>query len=264
MAAPRGWHERLRKVSPSDSGKADPPEPEGRPERGAAGRPLHRLDPDRAAAAARRAGRRAPPPVIDTRRYQRVIGLIGLTLVVVISVAFLSSHTPGTAGIPAGKQLPFFSAPLARDNLNGDANLRPPCTLAQHDPRALNICLLAKRGPLVLAFFVTGSGGCVDQVNALQTLSARFVPRGIQFAAVAVRGSHSDTAAAVRAHHWTIPVAYDADGAVGDAYGIEVCPVVELARKGGQVQQRLIGEHWNDPRVLLGPVRSLLATSAKP
>ncbi len=193
-----------------------------------------------------------------------MIGLIGLTLVVVISVAFLSSHTPGTAGVPAGKQLPFFSAPLAKSNLKGDANLNPPCTWAQHDPRALNVCLLAKRGPLVLAFFVTGSGGCVAQVSALQTLSHQFVPKGIQFAAVAVRASHSDAAATVRAHHWTVPVAYDADGAVGDTYGIEVCPIVELAQKGGRVQQRLIGEHWNDPRALIGPVRNLLAASAKP
>jgi AhpC/TSA family len=202
--------------------------------------------------------------VIDTRRYQRMIGLIGLTLVVVVSVAFLTSHTPGTAGIPAGKRLPFFSAALATSNLYGDANLNPPCTWAKHDKRALNVCLLAKRGPLVLAFFVTGSGGCVDQVNALQTLSSEFGPKGIQFAAVAVRASHSAAAATVRAHHWTIPVAYDPDGAVGDTYGIEVCPIVELARKGGRVQQRLIGEHWNDARALIGPVRSLLATSSKP
>ncbi len=193
-----------------------------------------------------------------------MIGLIGLTLVVVISVAFLSSHTPGTAGVPAGKQLPFFSAPLATSNLSGDANLNPPCTPAQHDARALNICLKAKQGPLVLAFFVTSSGGCVDQVTALQTLSARFAPKGIQFAAVAVRASHSDAASTVRAHHWTIPVAYDADGAVGDTFGVEVCPIVELVRKGGRVQQRLIGEHWNDPRVLIGPVRSLLAASSRP
>jgi hypothetical protein len=202
--------------------------------------------------------------VIDTRRYQRMVGLIGLTLVVVVSVAFLSSHSPGTAGVPAGNQLPFFAVPLANSSLNGAARLRPPCTLAQHDPRALNICLLAKRGPLVLAFFVTGSGGCVDEVNALQTLSRRFSSQGVQFAAVAVRASHADARAAVRAHHWSVPVGYDADGRVGDTYGVEVCPIVELARKGGRVEQRLIGEHWNDPRALVGPVKKLLAARSEP
>lgn len=193
-----------------------------------------------------------------------MIGLIGLTLVVVVSVALLSNSTSGTQGFARGTRLPFFAVPLAKSNLNGDANLHPPCTLAQHDPRALNVCLLAKHGPLVLAFFVTSSGGCVDQVNALQAVSKRFAPKGIQFAAVAVGTSHATAASAVRAHHWTIPVAYDADGAVGAAYGIGVCPIVELAQKGGRVQQRLIGEHWSNPRALLGPVRNLLASSAKP
>lgn len=190
-----------------------------------------------------------------------MIGLVGLTLVVVISVAFLSSHGAGTAGIPAGSRLRYFAAPLARTNLQGDANLNPPCTLAKHDPRALNICLISKRRPIVLAFFVTGSGGCEAQVSALQTVSRQFTASQVQFAAVAVRTSHGDAAAAVRSHHWTIPVAYDADGAVGAAYGVEVCPIVELAYRGGLVQRRLIGEHWNDPGLLAPLIRTLVRRS---
>jgi peroxiredoxin len=233
------------------------------PDRAASGgEPRHRLDPDLAAqAAARRGPRRPPPPVIDTRRYQRMIGLVGLTLVVVISIAFLSSHGAGTAGIPAGQHLHFFAAPLANSSLDGDANLRPPCTPAKHDVRALNICLISKHKPLVLAFFVTGSGGCEAEVNALQTLSSQFPASRVQFAAVAVRTKHHDAAVAVKAHHWTIPVAYDPDGAVGEAYGVEVCPIVELASRGGAVRARLIGEHWNDPRVLAPRVRALLEHS---
>ncbi len=202
--------------------------------------------------------------MIDTRRYQRMIGLIGLTLVVVISIAFLGTHSPGTAGIPAGQRLHFFAAPLANTNLNGDANLNPPCTLAKHDPRALNICLLAARKPLVLTLFVTSSSGCEAQVSALQALSKRFPPGQVQFAAVAVRTSHSDAATAVRQHHWTIPVGYDADGAVAATYGVEVCPITELAYRGGVVKQRLIGEHWTDPSVLEGPVRALVEHPQKP
>lgn len=232
------------------------------PDRAAGSRPARRLDPDQAAeTAARRVRRRPPPAVIDTRRYQRIIGLVGLTLVVVISVAFLSSHQAGTAGIPAGQPLHYFAAPLATSNLNGDADMRPPCTLAKHDPRALNICLISKHYPLVLAFFVTGSGGCEAQVNALQKVSEEFAGRPVRFAAIAVRTSHRDAASAVRSHHWTIPVAYDRDGAVGEAYGVEVCPIVELADRGGRVQQRLIGEHWNDPGILADRVRALLSHS---
>ena len=218
-----------------------------------------RLDPDKAArAAAERAARHKPPQVIDTRRYQRLIGLFGLTLVIIISVSFLTSRGVGTAGIPAGRQLPLFSAPLADSTLTGDANLpHPPCTEAHHDPRALNVCLLEKQAPLVLAFFVTGSGSCVRQVDALQALAPRYP--GVQFAAVAVRASHSSAAAAVRTNHWTIPVAYDADGAVGAAYGIEVCPIVELAARGGRIRERLIGGHWTDSRALAPKVAALLS-----
>lgn len=218
-----------------------------------------RLDPEKAArAAAERAARHPAPQVIDTRRYQRLIGLFGLALVIIISVSFLTSRGQGTAGIPAGHRLALFAAPLATSTLNGDARVNHvPCTEADHDARALNVCLLQKRAPLVLAFFVTGSGTCERQVDAVQSLAPRYP--GIQFAAVAVRAGHSAAANAVRAHHWTIPVAFDADGAVGQIYGIEVCPIVELAARGGKIKERLIGGHWADSRALAPKVAALLS-----
>jgi hypothetical protein len=231
-------------------------------DRGREGAP-RRLDPDLAArAAAQRAARRPPPPVIDTRRYQRMIGLLGVALVIIISVTFLTTHGVGTAGIPAGKKLRYFAAPLAVSNLNGDANTNPPCTPSKHDPRALNICLVAQRAPLVLAFFVTNSGGCEREVSALQTLSSRYPPSQLRFAAVAIRTGHAAAKKAVASNHWTIPVAYDADGAVGDIYGVEVCPIVELAYRGGLVARRLIGEHWASPSTLEPQVQALLRGQA--
>jgi peroxiredoxin len=196
--------------------------------------------------------------VIDTRRYQRMIGLLGITIVIVISIAFLTTHRAGTAGIPPGRQMHSFAAPLAASTLNGDANINPPCTLARHDPRALNICLLLKRAPLVLGFFVTGQSGCVREVDALQAVSREFPASEVQFAAVAIRTSHADAARAVRANHWTIPVAYDADGAVGAVYGVEVCPIVELADRGGLVARRVIGEPRDPSAALARQVQALL------
>ena len=236
---------------------------EGAPVQPPAG-PRHRLDPDRAAAAAaRRSTPRAPPPVIDTRRYQRIIGLFGLLVVIVISVSFLTTRGVGTAGIPPGKRLHLFAAPLAASTLNGAVNLNPPCTLAQHDPRALNVCLLVKRAPLVLGLFVTASRGCERQVDAMQTVSGLFPPNQVQFAAVAIRASHAAALAAVRAHHWTIRVAYDLDGRLGATYGVEVCPIVELAYRGGVVARRLIGEHWTSSSALASQVRALLAGASR-
>jgi peroxiredoxin len=208
----------------------------------------------------RPAARPTTPAPLDNRRYGWAVGVLALVLVIGFLLYTLSSHnSTGTAGVPAGSQLHFFAAPLAASTLNGDANLNPPCTLARHDPRALNVCLLAKRGPLVLDFFVTNSTQCEREVDTLQALASRPALRRVQFAAVAVNGSHVGVAKAVRTHGWTIPVAYDADGAVGGAYGVTACPLLELADRGGTVAQRLIGEHWLNEDALAARVRTLLA-----
>jgi peroxiredoxin len=231
------------------SGSPGPDEPSQPPE-------LQRLDPDLAPTSSVPPGPRAAAPAVDTRRYQWMIGIFGLVLVVAISIYQFATHGVGTTGVPPGQRLHFFSAPLASSDLNGDPNPAPPCTLAQHDPRILNVCLLAKRAPLVLAFFVTGAASCVRQVDALQTLSERFP--GAQFAAVAIDAGHSGTARLVRSHGWTIPVGYDQDGRVGALYGIAACPMVEMARRGGVVQDRLIGDRWQSAGALAPRVRALL------
>jgi AhpC/TSA family len=180
----------------------------------------------------------------------------------VISVTFLTSRGTGTAGVPPGQRLDRFAAPLATSTLNGAANLHPTCSAAHHDPRALNVCLMVRETPLVLGFFVTSSGACQRQVTTLQSVSGQFPASEVRFAAVAVRTSHAAAARAVRTHHWTIPVGYDEDGRVGAAYGVEVCPLIELAYRGGVVARRLIGEHWNSSAALATQVRGLLASAS--
>jgi peroxiredoxin len=198
--------------------------------------------------------------VLDTRRYGWAVGILGTLLVIAFSVYTFTSHTSGSAGIPAGQQLRLFAAPLAASTLNGDANLNPPCTLARHDPRALNVCLLVKRAPLVLGFFVTGASPCTREVDTMQALAGQVPSDRVQFAAVAVHASHVATARVVRAHHWTIPVAYDADGSVGVAYGVTACPLLELSARSGRVAARLLGEHWLSARALAVQVRTLLSS----
>jgi peroxiredoxin len=254
---------------------SDPAGGEDEAQAGGEARPsLQRLDPD-LAAGARGAGGDTPPaearsaprarrpaaPVIDPRPYRWMIGIIGLVLVLGFSVYQLVSHGPGgSTGISAGHPLRDFAAPLAATDLDGDANAHPTCSAAHHDPRALNVCLMARRGPVVLAFFVLGAGPCVRQVSALQTLAGRFP--SVQFAAVAINASHRATAAAVRSHGWTLPVAYDPDGRVGELYGVAACPMVELARRGGIVRDRLIGDRWQTTAALAPKVRELAAGGA--
>lgn len=198
------------------------------------------------------------PAPVDTRRYGYMVGVVAVALVIGFAIYALTSKGVVTAGVPPGQQLRFFAAPLAASTLNGDANLNPPCTLARHDPRALNVCLIVKRAPLVLGFFVTNSSDCKREVDIMQSLAGEAAGRQVQFAAVAIHDSHANTAAAVRAHHWTIPVAYDLDGGVGAQYGVTACPFLELAYRGGTVAARLIGNHWLTRSALASQVQALV------
>jgi hypothetical protein len=215
-----------------------------------------RLDPDLAAAAASAPRPPKPEPVIDTRPYRWTIGIFGIVLVIAVSVYMFVSHGVGTAGVPPGKRIHYFVAPLATSTLNGDANVNPRCDPAHPNPRALNVC---GRTPLVLGLFVSGSTDCEREIDTLQAVSRQFPGGAVRFGAVAVQASRAKAAALVRSHHWTIPVAYDKDGAVGALYGVAICPIVELSYRGGMVEDRLIGDHWISSTRVAARVRKLLA-----
>jgi hypothetical protein len=222
----------------------------------------HRLDPDRAATEAAARARRPPEQVIDTRPYRRMVGAIGITIAVVISALLFITHGGvGGIGIPPGQKLHWFVAPLVQYDFgkHDDANLAPKCDPAQPNRRALNICpWLAAQKPLVLAFFVTGDSDCVREVDTLETVSRQFSGSTVRFGAIAVRASQSSARALARSHGWTIPVAYDPDGAVGEIYGVEVCPLLELAYRGGAVGYRLVGNKWRSASALAAKVEALI------
>jgi hypothetical protein len=174
-----------------------------------------------------------------------IVGILGLAAVAWITLNTLSTDAPGGRGVPAGAALPPFAAPLALSALEGDASvaLRPrdghaaACDI--RGPDVVNSCELVERGPAVIAFFITRSGDCVDQIDALDRLRSRF--QGVGFAAVAIRGARDAVRADVRSHGWRLPVAWDRDGAVANAYAVAVCPTITLARRGGRVAETLLG-----------------------
>jgi peroxiredoxin len=190
------------------------------------------------------------------RPYRWAIGIIGVTLVVVIGVVQFLTHGRVTTGVAPGHRLHWFAAARADTDLRGDANLHPTCRAADHDPRALNLCIDARRAPVVLSLFLPGVPSCVHQVDALQTLSRRFP--AVRFVAVAVHATRASTLRLARSHHWTIPVAEDPDGAVGEQYGVVACPMAELAGRGGVVRDRLIGGRWATASALAPRVAALL------
>jgi hypothetical protein len=226
--------------------------------------PKHRLDPEAAVEKQRQRPRRQlPQPVIDTRPYRWAIGIFGIALVIVISVVELATHGVSTAGVQPGQKLINFAAPIATSDLVGDVNLAKPCSLGSFDGRAVNTCLLIRRAPIVLGFFVPGVSDCERAINAMQSLSQQYSSSTVQFVAVAASSSKASAAKEVRTHHWTIPVAYDRDGALAQVYGVELCPMFELASRGGVVKSLLFGDNWARPAALAAKVRALLAPRPK-
>ncbi|MDE3130973.1 MAG: hypothetical protein KGL16_07450, partial [Acidobacteriota bacterium] len=193
--------------------------------------------------------------MIDTRRYQWMIGGIGLLLVIAFSVfMFLAPARSNRPGVRAGRPLHRFVAPLATSNLNVPANVAPRCNPARPARRGLNVC---DRAPLVLAFFATDAKPCIRAVNSLQRLSTGYP--GTVFAAVALGGAKAPTLALVRKHRWTIRVAYDSSGAVAQLYDVPVCPMIEVAGRGGIVKRLLIGDRWAQPAALAAALGSALS-----
>jgi hypothetical protein len=185
---------------------------------------------------------------------------------ILVWIAWNTLHTPaqGGRGPRPGTALPPFAAPIAVSSLQGDANVRVrgsdghPAACAVRGPDVLNSCQLAERGPVVLGFFITHSQQCLDEIDVLDRLRARF-PR-VGFAAVAIRGARGDVRADVRGRGWRLPVGWDHDGAVANAYAISVCPTITFARRGGTVARTLIGDQ--DEASVTRAVRALVRRGA--
>ena len=187
-----------------------------------------------------------PPPAKPPPRRSTVSWIVGVA--VVFAIAYITLNTlrtdaPGSRGLDPGDRLPPFAAPLALSKLDGDANLatkpdqggqgkRPACQVRGAD--ILNSCELAERGPVVLAFVATRSQACDRQIDVLDRIRADYP--GISFAAVAIRGDRGDLQDVIRRRGWKLPVGWDRDGGVANAFAVAVCPTVTFAYKGGRVE----------------------------
>ena len=190
-------------------------------------------------------GERGPHPQPPPRR-STVTWIVGVAVVLAfayITLNTLRTDAPGSRGLDPGDPLPPFAAPLALSRLEGDANLatkpgqggqgkRPACEV--RGPDVLNSCQLAERGPVAIAFVATRSKECERQVDVLDRARAEYPD--ISFAAVAIRGDRDDLRRTIRRRGWRLPVAWDRDGGVANAYAVAICPTVTFAYKGGRVE----------------------------
>ena len=177
-----------------------------------------------------------PEPPRPGSSYAWVVGIAFVLAIIVAGANALRHSGAGYQGIPAGRRLAPFAAPLVTSDHNNDANIQPraggghPAACSIHIRDVVNLCDLRAR-PLVLTFVATGGSGCDSQLDRVERVRRSFP--GVGFVGVISRKSLSDARSMYRSHGWGFPVALDRDAAVFNLYGIGDCPTSIFARRGG-------------------------------
>jgi hypothetical protein len=172
------------------------------------------------------------------RRPGLIAGVVAVAVIAYISYNSLRTEGPGSRGVAQGRELPAFAVPLATSDLEGDANVSErACDV--RGPDVLNVCELAERGPVVLAFFAEPSERCDDEIDLLDRMRSRHPD--VQFAAIAIRGERGDLRRRVRERGWRLPIGHDRDGAVANLYAVAVCPTITFADRGGEIRRTTFG-----------------------
>lgn len=179
------------------------------------------------------------------KRPGTIAGVVALAVMAYIAYNSIVTEGPGSRGVEAGSELPAFAAPLAVSDLEGDADM----SCDERGADVVNVCELAERGPVVLAFFAEPIARCVEQIDVLDRLRRRYPE--VQFAAVATLGDRAELRERVRERGWELPVGYDHDGAVANAYAVAVCPQITFAGRGGEVVRTTFGSQSEDQLIPL-------------
>ena len=176
-----------------------------------------------------------------------MIGIVGLALVLAISIYQFATHGVGEPGRRRRARLHSFAAPLAPRTSTATPTSPPrpavgaPATIRAR--RSTSACS-PERGPLVLAFFVTGAGA-VRAAGRRAPDAARPLPGRCSSRRWRSAADRGDRARCVRAHRWTIPVAYDRDGRVGRPLrGGRSARWSSSPTAAGSSRDRLIGDRW--------------------
>jgi hypothetical protein len=174
-----------------------------------------------------------PGRAAGSSRSAWIVGVAAVLALAYITFNTLGTDAPGSRGVPTGEKLPPFAVPLALSSLDGDAQVDPAKACRVRGPRVLNSCQLAERGPVAIAFFATKSQRCERQIDVIDRVRRRFPDIG--FAAVSVRGDRDEVRRQARRRGWGLPVGYDHDGAVTNAYAVAICPTITFAARNGRV-----------------------------
>jgi hypothetical protein len=213
------------------------------------------------------------------RRYSTFVGLAFLVLITIATLNTIRTEGGGILGTSKsdrGFPLPEFAVPDARTDAPGDANVyqddcatsQNPCPADQQRdpaceidvPKAIRVCDLFDR-PLAISFLFLKGSDCVGAQDAFDAVARRYRGR-VNFLIVDVRDDRDQLRQIIDEHGWTVPVGYDADGAVSDLYRVGVCPTVQYAYPGGIFEGATFGEEV-DEQGIEAHVKRLLAGSRR-
>lgn len=205
--------------------------------------------------------------------------LVGLIFVAIVAVALIHGVPGGGETLGLDRQearwpLPEFAVPDAAGGLEGDANVAQddcsggevPCPAGARrapacrirTPGAIRVCDLFGR-PLVLSFWFSKGGDCVDQQDVVSQVYSRYRGR-VGFLSLDIRDDRDTVRSLIRQHGWKMPVGYDRDGAVGGLYHVGGCPTFAYVYPGGTLQSAGIGNL--DARGLSERIERLLSATA--
>jgi hypothetical protein len=186
--------------------------------------------------------------------------LVGVLFVAIVAIALING-VPGGGGTlgldeqPARWALPEFAVPDAAGKLEGDANVAqddcsvgslpcpadarrtPACQV--RTPGAIRICDLFA-GPLVISFWFSKGGDCVDQQDVVSRVYSRYRGR-VNFLSLDIRDDRETVRELIRQRRWAMPVGYDRDGAVASLYRVGGCPTFAYVYPGGTLESASIG-----------------------
>jgi hypothetical protein len=194
-------------------------------------------------------------------RYSLIVGLLFAVIIVIVSIQTVNGGDNGILGIderPRNWALPEFAIPDVDETVEADANVaqddcetsRVPCPPSDQrlsacqirtELHVLRVCEYFEGLPLVLSFWFSRGGNCVEQQDVVSAAYRRWAGR-VNFISVAVGESRDSVVDLTHEREWGMPIGYDRDGAVGSLYGVGGCPTFAYVYPGGTLYDASIGE----------------------
>lgn len=206
--------------------------------------------------------------------------LVGLIFVAIVAVALIHGVPGGGETLGLDKQptrwpLPEFAVPNAAGSLEGDANVaQDDCSVGElpcpADDRRAPACRIRTKGairicdlfdkPLVISFWFSKGGDCVDQQDVVSRVYSRYGGR-VNFLSLDIRDDRDTVRDLIRQRGWKMLVGYDRDGAAAGLYRVGGCPTFAYAYPGGTLESASIGNL--DAAELSERVERLLAATRR-